>query len=358
MTLLMTSEPLLDTLLDRTGEDAAIAASHAEVLDDAFVQFFLCIHAFGKLRKVAGMQSTLDGQVLDDKLVVAGRAILIPSAWALPISGPTGRLRQLVRTHCLSGDGKSHYLINVERAAGFFETFNNLVAAHNEAADELAAHYDEVQAEIRENWRDKYPDALAYHQKVGRLLPATAAELRARYEVEYRLVVKSGETATLGASRLKAGPVREWFEIAHRRALEHVAEQRRARYREPIDRLRQGLVGLKAQIDQGDRISLDTFTAFEDTLVLFDICASIIVPELVTVVAGLRTTLTAVKAEALQAMNARTRGQSFTSTVKAKKASLGDMIDRVVRDCEAATTAQAIAAQIGRTPRAIQLSGV
>jgi hypothetical protein len=332
---------------------ANLAEQHTADFDKYFVQFFFKIHAFGDRRKVDGVSVTYAGQVLDDEMVAGGEAKLIKAERLAPVNKARRRLRNYVRRWCLSGDTDSCYCVNVARSEEFFENFNRLRAELDEAADELANAIDDIREETREMWRPKMPDDAVYRDQVGKLLPATSAELRSYYSVEVRLHDKNDPRIASAMARYRTGVVRDWFEAAHRGAIEHDLNQRRAQYREPIERIRQGVEMFRQQLNQGDRLTSKSFHAFEDSLVLFGACIDVMAPDLVATVQALADELASVKAEAQRA--AATKSGTFTETVKARKTSINDVISRFVDDCKAATSEAAMADRIGRMPRALRL---
>ena len=328
MTMLADQSALVDPARMAAIDSQALTESHQSVFDN-FISFSLCVHKFGSKRTVDCVDATFDGQILSDDLVDSARAKLIPPAWAKQIDKAGRAVRELAKRYCLRGDADGCYLVNVERAEEFFVKFNAAVAEHDRVADDMAAHYAEIRQEIRENWRERMPDDLTFHENIGKYLPLNELDLRCRYEVEYKVL--NPEETTKYMRRLKNGPVKNWMEMAHRRALEHVAERRKAQFRQPLEQLVASIAAIRLKITEAKRIREETFTAFDDAVVLFRICANLYSPELVQDIDELARTVATIRENANRSAG---RGPlSFTNMVKNSGEHINNLFERVTAAC-------------------------
>jgi hypothetical protein len=314
--------------------------AHEDIFARHFEEVYFATHTFGGERQVEEIEATYQGVKLDADMVKAARARLIPKELSAPITRARDRVYRLIQAYCLPGDGAGCYYVSTKHSEEFIRHFEAARAEFGAAVHALAAQYDAILAQAKDRWLAKLGgDEKKYDQLIGRFFPASADALAGYYRIDFR--VRSGASK----NRYATGRVKEWFEEAHRNAAQHAEAMRRARYAEPIDRLRGAINRLSEQVTRGKKITSRSFTEAEQALALVTTCIDIVAPELAAAASELASTLAAVKHRAAAAQDA---GSTYTQEVKDARSDLDAVIARTIAACDEAASLDINAIVAGR----------
>jgi hypothetical protein len=238
----------------------------------------------------------------------------------------------LFRKYTMATNRPGVRLVALKRKDDFYAKLNAAIAEFNATADEAERRWDEIQKFNYDFWRPKFKTEGEYEQAVGRKLPTSAEELRARFSVSI-----ADEEPHRALGDLEDEAAQQFF----RECIENGKKLRQEldfdlRVR-PMEAVAAAARKLDRQLEVGERLSPQTFTGVIEAINKLEQCANFTDAQVMARVRALQKRISRVVGDA---RSASAEGLTMTEAIAGSQALLTRLIDDAVATCDEAIAEQ------------------